>query len=318
MRPWKAAFGAGSLADRTGFNGATALRPWKGGRSASIHAAGRASMGPRPCGRGRWERLGAALTAAELQWGHGLAAVEGCPYATLYGGLPPASMGPRPCGRGRLEFADKFGVVLPGFNGATALRPWKAAGLHRPPPRRRASMGPRPCGRGRGTCPRRRAGRGVASMGPRPCGRGRRHSFEHANAVGGFNGATALRPWKEEYKRGIGNCPNSFNGATALRPWKVEDADYVHEQHFASMGPRPCGRGRADVLEGVGRPAFGFNGATALRPWKVGVLERPPSDPSGFNGATALRPWKVGVDADEQLGDRASMGPRPCGRGRGG
>ena len=108
----------------------------------------------------------------QLQWGHGLAAVDGVPLATTV-------------------------MLAVGFNGATALRPWMAAESFRTPQACLASMGPRPCGRGwLRPCPERIAERGgfngatalrpwmdlrlgapgdqahQASMGPRPCGRG--------------------------------------------------------------------------------------------------------------------------------------------------
>ena len=108
-------------------------------------------MGPRPCGRGRLNRSAQIVGYGQLQWGHGLAAVDG-------GGGPlgcrrtlRASMGPRPCGRGRryaramdmanaarLQWGHGLAAVdgswcpsgtdpAPCFNGATALRPWTAA-----------------------------------------------------------------------------------------------------------------------------------------------------------------------------------------------
>ena len=105
-----------------------------------------------------------------LQWGHGLAAVVGCAgplhgrrlYGLQWGhGLAavvgrrrsrqrrcwPASMGPRPCGRG-WRVRRRRTACRPGFNGATALRPWLALPAPPRPSRHLASMGPRPCGRG--------------------------------------------------------------------------------------------------------------------------------------------------------------------------
>ena len=43
------------------------------------HLPLRASMGPRPCGRGRLKAIAKMLEEAGLQWGHGLAAVDGEP-----------------------------------------------------------------------------------------------------------------------------------------------------------------------------------------------------------------------------------------------
>ena len=95
------------------------------------------------------ERPNNVQSPSPLQWGHGLAAVDGC--------WPPCSRRARSC-----------------FNGATALRPWtgrQPRRIRQPP--RRASMGPRPCGRGRSQARARGTVQVWASMGPRPCGRGR-------------------------------------------------------------------------------------------------------------------------------------------------
>ena len=271
-----------------------------------------------------WTAQSARVQVAELlrlQWGHGLAAVDGCTC------IPSHACAPR------------------------------------------ASMGPRPCGRGRRRCRRRRGGHVPASMGPRPCGRGRpcrRSGFGRSGCC--FNGATALRPWTASPRPCTRSFPLRFNGATALRPWTAD----VGEQFFAdgsvlqwghglaavdgaarprharrrpaSMGPRPCGRGRLGDgrrRRGAGQLQWGhglaavdgrqrkrdgpplprFNGATALRPWTDFVIDVPTPMAIGlqwghglaavdglgraplshsatcFNGATALRPWTAGNDA---------------------
>ena len=57
-------------------------------------------MGPRPCGRGRVQAAVAVdVLVHVLQWGHGLAAVDG-------------------------DAGREGAVAGTGFNGATALRPW--------------------------------------------------------------------------------------------------------------------------------------------------------------------------------------------------
>ena len=274
LRPWTACTSARSATSGQGFNGATALRPWTAGAPRRAHVPQpMASMGPRPCGRGRSAIRSAAMRQySGLQWGHGLAAVDGrswpivaCQPAGLqwghglaavdgYAGLPYIT---QDCSR---------------FNGATALRPWTAA---------------------------------------RPS--------ESAVSSGGFNGATALRPWTavDDIERNL--APACFNGATALRPWTVGRLPRAVRPLQASMGPRPCGRGRVGAQRpllpgnpasmgprpcGRGRaktccpptrPLSGFNGATALRPWTAAPRSAPSIGPwPGFNGATALRPWTGG------------------------
>ena len=274
----------------TGFNGATALRPWTGGAESSSCYREIASMGPRPCGRGRssWVLIG-----RRPHW---------------------ASMGPRPCGRGRRLAATQV-VPLPSFNGATALRPWTAMRRACRPGEDLASMGPRPCGRGRrrrrGSSAKRRRrlqwGHGLAAVD----GAGTRTL---AMPLACFNGATALRPWTANTTMRFMRGMASFNGATALRPWTGDDRHGDRRRLVASMGPRPCGRGRdgadlcldrvlslqwghglAAVDGSTSRPRrcapSGFNGATALRPWTDGGVGEVEPAGFGFNGATALRPW---------------------------
>ena len=248
MRPWTARVFDAALRPAASFNGATALRPW--------------TVFPAPSLR---------RPSHQLQWGHGLAAVDGRCCTCRAGRRARASMGPRPCGRGRqfvkgadsaapvllqwghgLAAVDGFAAALirsacSRFNGATALRPWTVMS-----------------GAGGRTRPR--------------C----------------FNGATALRPWTAAPTRGSAPCTPSFNGATALRPWTdltlIADAagtpmlqwghglaavdgpaaapssphgpqlqwghglaavdgsntrNDLDSPGFASMGPRPCGRGRS-------------------------------------------------------------------------
>ena len=179
-------------------------------------------MGPRPCGRGRRPPKAYARPQVELQWGHGLAAVDGSPAGT---------------------------------RGAAACR---------------ASMGPRPCGRGRTAAVEAAA---------------REHELQWGHGLAAVDGSVS-RPQTP-------NAPPSFNGATALRPWTANASAPGQVGGRASMGPRPCGRGRS------------------------GPPPAPAPLPEGFNGATALRPWTVEGARQAKLAAKASMGPRPCGRGRG-
>ena len=320
------------------------MRPWTAAAAGPPDRAGRASMGPRPCGRGRRRRAAFGVRTVRLQWGHGLAAVDGPCFGQHLSCHERASMGPRPCGRGRgapvevrpawylLQWGHGLAAVdgksnvtpcgqLTCFNGATALRPWTAC--------RQA---------------RRAVAVRLASMGPRPCGRGRYIPAPFtAPMEQGFNGATALRPWTGvRTARCLTQAKRLQWGHGLAAVDGVSRLDKCFTNMPASMGPRPCGRGRLTVSSYKQRPG-GFNGATALRPWTGSrrVCRRP--DRIGFNGATALRPWTAVSQAEavwryyrlqwghglaavdgseagaEQAGaDAASMGPRPCGRGRDG
>src|SRR5579875_2915684 len=136
-----------------------------------------------------------------------------------------ASMEPRPYGRGDCAArAATNAAKTRGFNGATAIRPWRPGGRLRPADDlAAASMEPRPYGRGdvgsrRNTPP----AMARASMEPRPYGRGDvampawrlciRDSLQWSH------GHTAV-----ETRRPVGRHRirmRSFNGATAIRPWR--------------------------------------------------------------------------------------------------
>ena len=131
FQPWKVATAQPLARNLRRFNGATAFQPWK----AVVSAVG------APC----W--------TVELQWGHGISAVERArparlrptqpsfngatafqPWKVESDGRPetrqdPASMGPRHFSRGKGSVTiRRLATVLVGFNGATAFQPWKAAG----------------------------------------------------------------------------------------------------------------------------------------------------------------------------------------------
>ena len=82
------------------------------------------------------------------------------------------------------------------------------------------------------------------------------------------------------------------------------------------MGPRPFGRGRA-LLRTDGVEGFRFNGAAAFRPRKGPRRKGTGRQASSFNGAAAFRPRKARPRRTPPLAGKASMGPRPFGRGRG-
>ena len=268
LRPWTGCRLRAAVAVVRGFNGATALRPWTARNREHCQRRLYASMGPRPCGRGRKNEGLRNLLGDVLQWGHGLAAVDGR--------------------TGRMRRRRPTG-----FNGATALRPWTASS--------RLSS----CARASSL----QWGHGLAAVdGSQP--------WSAPSRVWGFNGATALRPWTEriDCPAELGGCglqwghglaavdgirhatapyPSiGFNGATALRPWTAGRRRLPMRFPKASMGPRPCGRGRS-------RPHLLRVGAHGLQ-WGHGLAA---VDGEGAGGVVVVR----GV---------ASMGPRPCGRGR--
>ena len=250
------------------FNGATALRPWTASPGPSAGRRGHASMGPRPCGRGRRRARWRRPRAGRLQWGHGLAAVDG---RNRCSGMPPGLS----------------------FNGATALRPWTGANPAKIIIAAIASMGPRPCGRGRmytlgmafSNIVRLQWGHGLAAVD----GGGGVLWLAHGVLLQWGHGLAAVDGATYSARASARTC--CFNGATALRPWTVPrgppaDAGQVLQwghglaavdgRQTASRWTLRCrlqwGHGLAAV-DGEGRVLTsdamvpGFNGATALRPW---------------------------------------------------
>ena len=244
------------------------MRPWTASRRPAARPARRASMGPRPCGRGR--RRGRGHHRPNEQ----------------------ASMGPRPCGRGRLSGRQACEIVRQASMGPRPCGRGRRVRRRHARPRRWASMGPRPCGRGRldlalvyepaavglqwghglaavdGDPPgRRHARRGRASMGPRPCGRGR------------------TRP-----QAGHGRAAR-FNGATALRPWTARAAGAHKGAYCASMGPRPCGRGRTGAARwfwrGIQKLQWG-HGLAAVDGVGGGLTAMPPLTLQWGHGLAAV------------------------------
>ena len=150
-RPRKAPSPRRRASRPTCVNGAAAKRPRKAvAFRANRLARGKASMGPRPNGRGKTQNSLGLLVVILRQWGRGQTAAERGSTVAFF-----RAANERQWGRGQ----------------TAAERRWRAAS----PLTRFASMGPRPNGRGkleRTPMPRQPQ---LASMGPRPNGRGKRN-----------------------------------------------------------------------------------------------------------------------------------------------
>ena len=82
------------------------------------------------------------------------------------------------------------------------------------------------------------------------------------------------------------------------------------------MGPRPDGRGRSSTAWNCSSSRPSFNGAAAGWPRKAGTRQRSRCWAGSFNGAAAGWPRKACRVPSYAREVRASMGPRPDGRGR--
>ena len=260
-----------ALAQR--FNGATAMEPWKrSGNSRSHRAASRSFNGATAMEP--WKRTIRSIQRcgrSSLQWGHGDGAVEEALPTHLLERFRAASMGPRRWSRGRLGRPIAALRSLIGFNGATAMEPWKRND-YRDRIRERLQL---------------QWGHGDGAV------------EEHSRCATGakdrrFNGATAMEPWKSYDLRGV-------RPAGRLLQWGHGDGAVEEARLWYSSWRDGC-----------------FNGATAMEPWKRAWYwsQRP--------RAVSLQ-WGHGDGAVEELDlafrcssrIEASMGPRRWSRGRG-
>src|SRR5579875_2255423 len=156
-------------------------------------------------------------------------------------------------------------------------------------------MEPRPYGRGDHLAGTQVVVLRAASMEPRPYGRGD-ITQDKALAKGDicFNGATAIRPWRPSFT--ASRIEKYFalqwsHGHTAVET--AAQSGRSTQNMWASMEPRPYGRGDFVDWRAGQRRAFRFNGATAIRPWRLRGRPRRPTEFRRFNGATAIRPWRL-------------------------
>ena len=233
--------------------------------------------------------------------------------------IPVASMGPRPFGRGRAEGAYARGVSRVSLQWGRDLSVAEGSQLGRLWPNRlSASMGPRPFGRGRRGTDRSRARRRTASMGPRPFGRGRIAISPRAGpAADSFNGAATFRSRKASYAAEV---QKEIRALQWGRDLSVAEGMRIlatgRPPIPASMGPRPFGRGRP-ACPACRRLVARFNGAATFRSRKVYW-------PDTMFSVARLLQWGRDLSVAEgvcichhgRAHHKASMGPRPFGRGR--
>ena len=176
-------------------------------------------------------------------------------------------------------------------------------------------MGPRPDGRGRLAAWGGRRGRSCvngaaagwprkahtdcqgdcdndASMGPRPDGRGRRRARGATRRACGVNGAAAGWPRKATSQACTRRRGPRVNGAAAGWPRKV----FSHDFCAARVRLRQWGRGR-----------MAAEGAVAARARRQAIMRQ------WGRGRMAA---EGGIATLTSVGENASMGPRPDGRGR--
>ena len=153
-------------------------------------------------------------------------------------------------------------------------------------------------------------------MGPRPDGRGRRRRGFPRRLAACVNGAAAGWPRKAAARTLRRRGPLRVNGAAAGWPRKAYTGQWSLLDAPASMGPRPDGRGRSGSTHTSSTPGS-VNGAAAGWPRKVharvAVWDRANRRQWG-RGRMAAEGIECGRCRDHAT--RASMGPRPDGRGR--
>ena len=257
--------------DSRSFNGATAMEPWKrDGDVRLVKGSTAASMGPRRWSRGR----GPTRSGVTTRWKsfNGATAMEPWKSRPYVGpdSAQVASMGPRRWSRGRGRDISPVARVQ---HASMGPRRWSRGRGRRPPPvyhaSRAASMGPRRWSRGRAIHRRQAL---IAPMLQWGHGDGAVEEVRSPRAAS-MSAEASMGP--RRWSRGRGTCPRSlkhrslgFNGATAMEPWKRTTKQSPWSAYDASMGPRRWSRGRADVRVQAERDVNCFNGATAMEPWK--------------------------------------------------
>ena len=120
-----------------------------------------------------------------------------------------------------------------------------------------------------------------------------RRSLGRARRIAGVNGAATGWPRKAQRTAANFFAPCRVNGAATGWPRKAPAARRAYSSLFASMGPRPDGRGRAMITRHSSAPS----------PWRQWGRDR--------MAAEGRR-----TPATARHCPHASMGPRPDGRGR--
>ena len=298
-------------------------------------------MGPRPFGRGRSSEVAYNAARALLQWGRDLSVAEG-PQTSGGGNHPPCFNGAATFRSRKANVARTAATSRSSFNGAATFRSRKA-------PPSMSTAGQSACFNGAATFrsrkdepePEPKDWRTPASMGPRPFGRGRlcarhadsticrlqwgrdlsvaegaevmpgrgvglplqwgrdlsvaegRQRAHRAGALVSFNGAATFRSRKVAKPAGRPAWYQGFNGAATFRSRK----DVADRRNANGAAWLQWGRDLS-VAEGRGRPV----------PPSCGRMLQWGRDLSVAEGAASR--CAAGAAA------RASMGPRPFGRGR--
>ena len=262
----------GRIAQLSGSDSASMGRPRGRGivpRSREGEADIKASMGPRPRGRGiptsRWPPSGAGKSfngaatarsrnfewllfgwrrADKLQWGRDRAVAELTMDAWDHGAVPR-------------------------FNGAATARSRNYRTIQRRSGLLRASMGPRPRGRG---IARERVGR--------------------LALIPGFNGAATARSRNSASDSSTSHMKRGFNGAATARSRNCGTDIHGGGAALASMGPRPRGRGisplRQSSANGTGLQ-WGRDRAVAE------LAQSPVTDGVGVGASMGPRPRGRGI-----------------------
>ena len=152
-------------------------------------------------------------------------------------------------------------------------------------------------------------------MGPRPDGRGKADPFRVKSAASCVNGAAARRPRKDQAPVCGTYAPEASMGPRPDGRGKRHLLIRRLVRPIASMGPRPDGRGKTRPRPDR-RSGLCVNGAAARRPRKDDRPAPAASACRSVNGAAARRPRIAPPPPPIKPLQRASMGPRPDGRGK--
>ena len=206
-------------------------------------------MGPRPGGRGIRRLRDVLRRAGRLQWGRAPGGAELRSSRMTRTKSRSASMGPRPGGRGILATSCALSFPPSGFNGAAPRGARNSVGAHWVKSQRHGlQWGRAPGGAEFAVRFVEADSDPLLQWGRAPGGAEFRTAATLAETSVSFNGAAprGARNSASPARHRTGLC--RFNGAAPRGARNFRGDPLTSERGFASMGPRPGGRGIASCV----------------------------------------------------------------------
>ena len=131
----------------------------------------------------------------------------------------------------------------------------------------------------------------------------------------GFNGATRLHAWKQQWLKAKRILVFSFNGATRLHAWKLVGLPASGATMLMLQWGHASSRVETMAFLVWRAMLYCFNGATRLHAWKLAVLVTPGEAMPASMGPRVFTRGNSATSSDRVEQGGASMGPRVFTRG---